>query len=46
MSTIRKMKRQIQKNNGSLTYKKVIAKKLGCSVKQVNKKKLNRKEDN
>ena len=45
MSTIRKMKRQIQKNNGSLTYKKVIAKKLGCSVKQVNKK-LKNKEDN
>lgn len=38
------MKRQIQKNNGSLTYKKVIAKKLGCSVKQVNNR-LNHKED-
>lgn len=45
MSTIRKMKRQIQKNSGSLTYKKVIAKELGCSVKQVNKK-LKNKEDN
>lgn len=37
MSTLRKLKRQIQKNNGSLTYKKVVAKKRGCTVKELNK---------
>jgi len=26
------MQRQIQKNNGDLTHKKVIARKMGCSV--------------
>lgn len=44
MST-RKLKRQIQKNKGTFTYKKVIAKKLGCSVKELDKK-LHKKEDN
>ena len=39
----RKMQRKIQKNNGELTYKKVIARKLGCSVKELNKR-LDRRE--
>ena len=41
----RKMQRQIQKNNGELTYKKVIARKFGCSVKDLNKR-LERREKN
>lgn len=48
----RKMQRQIQKNNGELTYKKVIARKMGCSVSELNKRlkrreeKLKKMEDN
>ena len=46
MSSIsRKLKRQQQKNSGTLIHKKVIAKKLGCSVKELNEK-LSRKEEN
>lgn len=45
MSTIRKLKRQIQKNNGSLTHKKALAKRLGCSVSEVNER-LERRERN
>lgn len=46
MSNIaRKMKRQIQKNNGELTHKKVIARKMGCSVSDLNKR-LKRREKN
>ena len=41
----RKMQRQIQKNNGELTYKKVIARKFGRSVKELNKR-LERREKN
>lgn len=41
----RKMQRQIQKNNGALTYKKVIARKMGCSVPELNKR-LKRREKN
>ena len=39
------MQRQIQKNNGELTYKKVIARKMGCSVSELNKR-LKRREKN
>ncbi len=42
---MRSLKRQIQKNNGTLPHKKVIARKLGCSVKEV-KGRLRRKEHN
>lgn len=41
----RRLQRQIQKNNGELTYKKVIARKFGCSVKELNKR-LERREKN
>ena len=41
----RKMQRQIQKNNGDLTHKKVIARKMGCSVADLNKR-LKRREKN
>lgn len=41
----RKMQRQIQKNSGELTYKKVIARKIGCSVTELNKR-LKRREKN
>ena len=41
----RKMQRQIQKNNGELTHKKVIARKMGCSVTELNKR-LKRREKN
>ena len=44
-SSKRNMQRQIQKNNGDLTYKKVIARKFGCSVKELNKR-LERREKN
>ncbi|MCM1258625.1 MAG: hypothetical protein NC307_12315 [Roseburia sp.] len=45
MGTARKLKRQIQKNNGTLPHKKVIAKKLGCTVKEVDDR-LRRREQN
>lgn len=45
MGTARKLKRQIQKNNGTLPHKKVIARKLGCNVKEVNDR-LRRREKN
>ena len=41
----RKMKRQIQKNNGTLTHKKVVAKKLGCSLSELDKR-IARREKN
>ena len=41
----RKMQRQIQRNNGELTHKKVIARKMGCSVPELNKR-LKRREKN
>lgn len=41
----RKIQRQIQKNNGELTCKKVIARKMGCSVSELNKR-LKRRENN
>lgn len=45
MGTARKLKRQIQKNSGTLPHKKVIAKKLGCTVKEVDNR-LRRREQN
>ena len=39
------MQRQIQKNNGTLTHKKVLAKKLGCSLSELDER-LARRERN
>jgi hypothetical protein len=39
------MQRQLQKNNGTLTHKKVIAKKLGCSLSELDER-LARREKN
>jgi len=44
-SLSRKMQRQIQKANGELTHKKVVARKLGCSVKELDKR-MERREKN
>ena len=41
----RKLKRQIQKSNGDLAHKKVIAKKLGCSLEELEER-LARREKN
>jgi len=38
VSSLRKTKRQIQKNNGTFIYKKAVAKKLGYSVAELNEK--------
>ena len=35
----------MQKNNGTLTHKKVVAKKLGCSLAELDKR-LARREKN
>ena len=45
MSTKRKLQREIQRNNGELDYAKVIARKLGCSPKEL-KKRMERREKN
>lgn len=46
MSMSRKLKRQIQKNNGTLEHKKILAKKLGCkSVREYNER-MARREKN
>lgn len=45
MSTMRSLKRQIQKSNGKLTHKKVLARKFGCTLKEVNAKLENRKRN-
>lgn len=45
MSLKRKMQRQIQKNNGTLTHKKVIARKMGCSLAEYNRR-MERREKN
>ena len=37
-SLLRKMQRQIQKNNGTLTHKKVVAKKMGITVSEYNRR--------
>lgn len=44
-SLSRKMQRQIQKANGELTHKKVVARKLGCSTKELAKR-MERREKN
>ena len=44
-STRRKLARQKAKNEGTLLHKKVIAKKLGCSVPELNER-LKRRENN
>ena len=41
----RKMKRQIQKNNGTLTHKKAIARKMGISVSEYDRR-MERRERN
>lgn len=38
MSTLRKLNRQIQKNKKELTMKKVVARKMGLTTKELNKK--------
>lgn len=38
MSKLRKTQRQIQKNKGTFIYKKTVAKKMGCSVAELNEK--------
>lgn len=43
--SLRKIKRQMQKSNGELLHKKAIAKKLGCSVAEVDKKLARRAEN-
>lgn len=46
MSSIkRKLERQKAKQDGTLLYKKVLARKLGCSVPELNKR-LKRRENN
>ena len=37
-SLTRKTKRQIQKNKGTFIYKKSVAKKLGCTILELNKR--------
>ena len=41
----RKMERQIKKKKGTLIHKKAIAKKMGCSVEELDKR-LARREEN
>ena len=45
MSSMKSLKRQIQKNNGTLVHKKVLAKKLGCSLSELDER-LVRREQN
>lgn len=45
MSTTRKLQRQIQRNNGTLEHKKVIARRLGCTTKDL-KNRMERRERN
>ena len=46
MSNIkRKLKRQKAKQEGTFLYKKVLARKFGCSVTELNKR-LERREEN
>lgn len=44
-SLVRKLKRQKAKQEGTLLYKKVLARKFGCSVTELNER-LKRREDN
>ena len=36
--SMRKLKRQIQRNSGEYLSKKAVAKKLGCTVKELNER--------
>ena len=46
MSNIkRKLKRQIQKSNGELVHKKAVAKKMGCTLSELEKR-MERRERN
>lgn len=41
-SLMRKTKRQIQKNKGNFIYKKSVARKIGCSLPELNKRLVDR----
>ena len=41
----KKLQRQIQKRNGTLVHKKVIAKKLGCSLSELDERMAKREEN-
>ena len=41
----RKMQRQIQRNNGTLTHKKAVANKMGISLSEYNRR-MERRERN
>lgn len=45
MSKLRKLKRQLQKNNGELEHKKVIASTMGISLAEYNAR-MKRRETN
>jgi hypothetical protein len=45
MGIARKLKRQIQRNNGTLPMKKVIARKMGKSLAEVNRRYFNKKKN-
>ena len=46
MSSLKRtMQRQLQKNNGTLTHKKAIAKKMGISVSEYDRR-MERREKN
>ena len=45
MGTLRKLNRQIQKNKGELPMKKVVARKLGLTNKELNKKYFNKNKE-
>ena len=44
MSRMRALKRQIQKNNGALLHKKAVARKLGCTVPELNERMAKREK--
>lgn len=46
MSLKRKVQRQIQKNNGTLDHKKVLARKLGCKSVREYDGRMARREKN
>lgn len=45
MSTKKKLQRMIQRSNGTLEHKKVIARRLGCTTKEL-KSRMERRERN
>lgn len=44
MGSTRKLKRQMQRNNGTLPMKKAIAHKMGMTLAEVNEKWFNKKK--